>query len=266
MEDGEVDFSNQGFSGSDLDIFLNEILKETPACTHTHTCNPPGPDSSHTHTCFHMHTKIVQPQSESEESTEKKNLKKRPSGNREAVRKYRQKKKAHAASLEDEVIKLRAVNQQLLKRLQGQATLEAEIVRLRCLLVDIRGRIEGEIGSFPYQKMGSVNLGGDNLVISPCNDIQCMSQKLCANDAENRRSLGENGQVYGGSCDSESLPCLSNQEGSIAGVLPIPGCGSGNVAAKNNSCSPCGRKKKGGSSSAGAGFEMMRLMESSCGQ
>ncbi|KAK4747735.1 hypothetical protein SAY87_014321 [Trapa incisa] len=244
MEGGEVDFSNQGFSSSDLDGFLDEILKDTPACTHTHTCNPPGPDSSHTHTCFHMHTKVVPAQSESEESTENKNPKKRPSGNREAVRKYREKKKAHAASLEDEVNKLRAMNQQLLKRLQGQAVLEAEIARLKCLLVDIRGRIEGEIGSFPYQKTGSLNLGSSNLVISPCSNIQCRAQSIC---------LGLNGMVYGGSCESENLQCLLNQDDSVVGELPVPGCGSGNVAEKNNACSPCGRKKKGGSSSVGAG-------------
>ncbi|CAL9060660.1 unnamed protein product [Musa banksii] len=78
--------------------------------------------------------------------------KKRPCNNREAVRKYREKKKAHAASLEEEAAHLRAINQQLLKRLQNQAALEAEIARLKCLLVDLRGRIEGEIGSFPYHK------------------------------------------------------------------------------------------------------------------
>ncbi|KAF0890100.1 hypothetical protein E2562_037670 [Oryza meyeriana var. granulata] len=51
----------------------------------------------------------------------------KPLGNREAVRKYRQKKKAHTAQLEEEVNKLRAINQQLVKRLQGQAALEAEV-------------------------------------------------------------------------------------------------------------------------------------------
>lgn len=242
MDDGEVDFSNQAFSSADLDNFLDEILKDTHACTHTHTCNPPGPDSSHTHTCFHVHTKIVPSQSESEESSEKKNPKKRPSGNREAVRKYREKKKAHAASLEDEVVKLRALNQQLLKRLQRQAALEAEIARLKCLLVDIRGRIEGEIGSFPYQKMGSVNLGNGNLLINPCSNIQCGNQAFCLNDGKNGSSLGVSGQVYRSGCELESLQCLTNQNGSE--VQELPGCGVGEIAAKDGS-SPRGNKRKG---------------------
>ncbi|KAI5312527.1 hypothetical protein L3X38_041700 [Prunus dulcis] len=133
MEDGELDFSNQEmFSGPNMggehpsscsmDSFFDDLLKDTHACTHTHTCNPPGPDYSHTHTCFHVHTKIVSSATGSEdkagtddtaESGEKKS-KKRPLGNREAVRKYREKKKARAASLEDEVVRLRTLNQQLL--------------------------------------------------------------------------------------------------------------------------------------------------------
>ncbi|KAM0011864.1 putative transcription factor bZIP family [Helianthus debilis subsp. tardiflorus] len=70
----------------------------------------------------------------------------RPLGNREAVKEYREKKKVCAASLEDDVVRLRALNQQLMKRIQSQAGLEAEVARLKCLLVDIRGIIEGEIG------------------------------------------------------------------------------------------------------------------------
>lgn len=54
------------------------------------------------------------------------------------MRKYREKKKARSASLEDEVVRLRALNQHLMKRLKGQAFLEAEITRLKCLLADIR--------------------------------------------------------------------------------------------------------------------------------
>jgi len=62
------------------------------------------------------------------------------------VRKYREKKKAHTAYLEEQVNHLRALNQQLVKRLQGQASLESEVVRLRSLLSEFRGRIDGEIG------------------------------------------------------------------------------------------------------------------------
>ncbi|RWW41497.1 hypothetical protein BHE74_00053015 [Ensete ventricosum] len=141
-------------SSCSMDSFFDKIFDDGHTCTHTHTCNPPGPNLSHTHTCFHVHTKILSaPPDETAESVEKSaSPKKRPCNNREAVRKYREKKKAHAASLEDEAAHLRAINQQLLKRLQNQAALEAEIARLKCLLVDLRGRIEGEIGSFPYHK------------------------------------------------------------------------------------------------------------------
>ncbi|CAN1128214.1 Basic leucine zipper 23 [Linum perenne] len=45
----------------------------------------------------------------------------------EAVRKYREKKKARTTSLEDEVLRLRTLNQQHMKRVHGQAALEAEI-------------------------------------------------------------------------------------------------------------------------------------------
>ncbi|OEL28358.1 Basic leucine zipper 23, partial [Dichanthelium oligosanthes] len=125
-------------------------LKSTTACTHTHTCNPPGPSAAmHTHTCLHTHTQVVA-------SGEELRKLRKPLGNREAVRKYREKKKAHAAFLEEEVKKLRATNQQLLRRLQGHAALEAEVVRLRCLLFDVRGKIDAEVDSFPFQKHNSV--------------------------------------------------------------------------------------------------------------
>ena len=68
------------------------------------------------------------------------------------MRKYREKKKAHAAFLEDQVKKLRAANQQLTRRLKRRAVLEAEAERLRGLLVDLRGKIDNELGDFPLQK------------------------------------------------------------------------------------------------------------------
>ncbi|CAN0846135.1 Basic leucine zipper 23 [Linum grandiflorum] len=235
MDDGEVDFSHQQVfpeipsSGSMDTIFdLDDLLKDTHACTHTHTCNPPGPDYSHTHTCFHVHTKIVSAPSDDKvcsddtaESVDKNSKKKRPVGNREAVRKYREKKKAKTASLEDEVVRLRALNQQLMKRVQGQAALEAEIARLKCLLVDIRGRIEGEIGSFPYQKpapanvnwSGSSGLGGA-YVVNPCN-MQSNDQVYCLHGGMDGGSdiggaAALNGQVYTG-CDFDNLQCMMNQ-------------------------------------------------------
>ncbi|XP_060176202.1 basic leucine zipper 23-like [Lycium barbarum] len=203
MDGGELELSNQEMLSSSsfgeipecssMKELFNEIFTDMHACIHTHTCNPPGPDNPHTHTCYHVHTKVVPPPAPCEDdkflsddtTAENNRGKKRPlSSNKEAVRKYRLKNKARVASLEDEVVRLRAINQQLLKRLQGQAFLQAEISRLKCLLVDIRGRIDGEIGSFPYQKpMESGNLYqslvNPNLrgayVMNPCN-LQCDDQ------------------------------------------------------------------------------------------
>lgn len=272
MDDGEVDFSQQEvFSSTNLgeipsncsmDSFFDELFKDTHACTHTHTCNPPGPDLSHTHTCFHVHTKIVSAPSDDKtgtddtaESTEKKS-KKRPLGNREAVRKYREKKKARAASLEDEVVKLRALNQQLLKKLQGQAALEAEVSRLKCLLVDIRGRIEGEIGSFPYQKStNDVNLANPNFpaayVMNPCN-IQCNGQVYCPGiDGKSGEGMALTGQGFSG-CEFDNLQCLANQN---SGVKELDGCGLGNLTANGNGNgnSSGTNKRKGGARAATGG-------------
>lgn len=270
MDDGELDFSNQDVfsspnmgeipSSCSMDNLFEELLKDTHACTHTHTCNPPGPDSSHTHTCFHVHTKIVSGPNEDKvstddtaESTEKKS-KKRPLGNREAVRKYREKKKARAASLEDEVMRLRAVNQQLVKKLQGQAALEAEIARLKCLLVDIRGRIEGEIGSFPYQKstnnmsLPNLNMAGA-YVMNPCN-MQCDDQVYCLHpgmEGKSGEATALNGQNFSG-CEFENLQCMANQN---SGMKELPGCGLGNGDSNVNSSAI--NMRKGGSHAATAG-------------
>ncbi|KAL2523354.1 Basic-leucine zipper transcription factor [Forsythia ovata] len=46
------------------------------------------------------------------------------------------------AYLEEEVKKLRFVNQQLIKKLQRQAILETEILRLMGLLLDLRGKVD----------------------------------------------------------------------------------------------------------------------------
>ena len=184
-----------------MDSFFDEILNDTHACTHAHTCNPPGPDMSHTHTCFHVHTKIL-----SDEKL-KKASKKSSFGNREAVRKYREKKKAWAASLEDEVTQLREINRQLMKRLQGQAALEAEVMRLRCLLVDIRGRIDGEIGAFPYQKAGEIsnNPGGVQFLES-C-DVRCKKMRGKGESEEEERE----GAVFG-VCDVGEIHCGSTRK------------------------------------------------------
>lgn len=261
MDDGELEFSNQELlssanlgdipcSGS-MDSFFEELLRDTHACSHTHTCNPPGPDFTHTHTCFHVHTKIVPPSSEeksgnnddSAESEERKTKKRvGRGGNREAVRKYRQKKKAHAASLEDEVVKLRALNQHLLKRLQGQMALEKEVARLKCLLVDIRGRIEGEIGGFPYQRPGKSGDVYQNIqntsfpgsyVMNPCN-VQCGNQIYCLHPGvEGNAGEGTplNNQCFTG-CELENLNCVPNLESVPKEFLS---CGTTNVTTVSSS-------------------------------
>lgn len=236
MEDGELDFSNMVDipSNDSLDSFFDDILKDTHACTHTHTCNPPGPDSSHTHTCYHVHTKIVPamsgdddktPTDDTAESADKKS-KKRPVGNREAVRKYREKKKARAASLEDEVVRLTTLNQQLMKRIQSQAGLEAEVARLRCLLVDFRGRIEGEIGSFPYQKQPTVNLTGGGYVMNPCN-MQCGDQVYCLHPEVDGKTVEAAASIHdpvlNNGCEFEHLQCLGNQNSLLN---EFAGCGT----------------------------------------
>lgn len=124
---------------------VSDLSSSIRTCTHTHTCNSPGPEAVHTHTCYHTHTQVFA----SEDDTNSKP--KRISGNREAVRKYREKKKAHTAYLEEEVRKLRLVNQQLVRKLQGQTLLEAELLRLRNILLQLKGKIDSELGSFPFQ-------------------------------------------------------------------------------------------------------------------
>lgn len=233
MDNGEIEISNQEVSsnvndedqcpgGCSMESFFDEILKDSHACTHTHTCNPPGPDMSHTHTCFHVHTKIITAPTDGD-TGEKVASRKRPLGNREAVRKYREKMKARTASLEDEVSQLREVNEQLLRRLQNQVSLEAEVMRLKCLLVDIRGRIEGEIGSFPYQKPlkntgdllsapSQMNLPIGTHVLNPC-DMRFNDQVYCMRQGIQEKSEpaqgGLDGQRYG-TCDAGTVQCSAD--------------------------------------------------------
>ncbi|URD94740.1 BZIP transcription factor [Musa troglodytarum] len=172
MDDGEVDLSSHLLvSDPEINQSFDEFLRGTSTCTHTHTCNPPGPAAAtHTHTCYHTHTQVFAAGEEGESFGEEEPKRSRkPLGNKEAVRKYREKKKAHAAFLEEEVKKLRLVNQQLLRRLQGQAALEAEVIRLRSLLVDFRGKIDAELGGFPFQNQcrpGGLQCDADGQFIS----------------------------------------------------------------------------------------------------
>lgn len=231
MDAGKLDFSNQEvFSGPDIgeipimyDLF-DDLFNDAPyACTHTHICNPPGPDSApHTHTCVHVHSKIVPVDNvgtnDTEDSSEKESKKRRPLGNREAVRKYREKKKAKAASLEDEVVRLRSVNQELEKRLQGVAVLKAENARLKRLLVDIRGRIEGSLGIFNTLNSMTIstNLPG-TYIMNPCNS-QCCDQVHCPHPGVEGTCGGSAGLIgqVSSSCDLDNLQCLANQDSSIS--------------------------------------------------
>ncbi|KAK1601646.1 hypothetical protein QYE76_018812 [Lolium multiflorum] len=225
--------------GCSMDSHFDDILKDTEhlACTHTHTCNPPAHDLSHTHTCVHVHTKVVSASSDGAESPSAASKKRRPSGNRAAVRKYREKKKAHTALLEEEVVHLKALNKQLMRKVQTHAALEAEVARLRCLLVDIRGRIEGEIGAFPYGRKSAVDLvpgGGVDLaggaaaqVMNSC-DFRCNDQLYCNPGQMQMRTMGDDaaamgGQVFGqGSGDFSNAQCMGTAK---SGSAMPPGCG-----------------------------------------
>ncbi|KAH7306662.1 hypothetical protein KP509_22G023900 [Ceratopteris richardii] len=217
---------------------LDELLKGTHACTHTHTCNPPGPSNApHTHTCVHMHTHLFSQQQQHASSdtlgssqsflgAEEQNpdtpdaavdaSKKRPIGNREAVKKYREKKKAHTAYLEDQVAQLQSVNQQLLRRLQGHAALEAEVIRLRTLLAEFRGRIDGELG-IPYGGTPRVlhPLPGGYMMNSysvPCSgaDVPCLHPSL-ERDNGSATFHGTSASMPPYPCEKASAKCATKK-------------------------------------------------------
>ncbi|KAJ4978727.1 hypothetical protein NE237_009507 [Protea cynaroides] len=239
MDDGEVELSDQvllsnpdvscDLQGSTYgyESFLDELLKNTRTCTHTHTCNPPGPDASHTHTCYHTHTQVLASEEDDESNDKEKSGSKsrRPSGNREAVRKYREKKKAHTAYLEEEVKKLHVLNQQLIRRLQGQAILEAEVLRLRTLLMDVRGKIDSELGAFPLQKRCNSTVSfkeGDGRGHSTGGiDIRCNAEVPCLHP---QAGLSLQGQIGGstkmmanwdGSCQPAIMGSQANPSASV---------------------------------------------------
>ncbi|XP_040992595.1 basic leucine zipper 23-like, partial [Juglans microcarpa x Juglans regia] len=149
------------FQGSTVaDSVLDDLLKNARTCTHTRPCStPPGHDAALTHTRYQTHTQALA--SEEDDDTNNKKITgsrpRRPSGNRAAVRKYREKRKAHTAYLEEEVEKLRLLNQQRVRKLQGQAILEAEALRLKSFLLHLGGKIDNELGVFPNQKQGNTN-------------------------------------------------------------------------------------------------------------
>lgn len=278
MDHGELDFPSdqmlscldmtnaQSSCSFDIEEFLNrtqsrndsigrteacaDVLGRTQACTHAHACTASGPDKSHTHTCIHVHTQIMPHPDESQgpsddtgESVDTKS-KKQPLGNREAVRKYREKKKARTASLEDEVVKLRALNQHLMKRLRSQGLLEAEVARLKCLLADIRGRIDGELGSFPYQKLvksGDVyenvtNRNGSYLM-NPCN-MQRDDPLYCLRPGSNS-GLDPQGLS---DCGFDNLQCSGDQ---ISAQVEFPNSEVGNVHDVYTSNTSSSSKRRG---------------------
>ncbi|CAJ1957984.1 unnamed protein product [Sphenostylis stenocarpa] len=232
MDDGNAELSDKL---SDNVLFLNpessssfqvstsantvpELCRSTSrTCTHTHTCNPPGPDAAHTHTCYHTHTQIFAPDDEDKEHTNSKP--KRPSGNREAVRKYREKKKAQTAYLEEEVKKLRMVNQQLVRKLQGQALLEAELARLRSILAHLKGKIDSELGAFPFQKQCNSSYifkEGDAGLLSTARTIglQCQNNLSCfhphagsSSQVNNICEYGKSMSPWEGNCQPEVVDC-----------------------------------------------------------
>ncbi|KAH7862136.1 hypothetical protein Vadar_000589 [Vaccinium darrowii] len=208
MDDGEIEIPDWGLlqnpypsnniqtPSPSIDSFLDEFLKNTRTCTHTHTCNPPGPDSAHTHTCYHTHTRLFPSGEESPVGKLR-----RPLGNREAVRKYREKKKAHTAYLEEEVRKLRLLNQQLVRKIRGQGTLEAEILRLRGVLMDLRVKIDGELGGF-----------------SLCNPTSSFKEGGCG--------LDSNGTALGLECGND-VPCFHTHLDAPVEEVGGDGCSGG---------------------------------------
>ncbi|XP_022764917.1 basic leucine zipper 23-like [Durio zibethinus] len=226
MDDGEIELSDHVLlSNSDssinfldstsVDLILDEFLKNTRTCTHTHTCNPPGPDAAHSHTCYHTHTLVLTSEEDDHQiNKESSSLKpRRPLGNREAVRKYREKKKAHTADLEEEVKKLRLLNQQLDRKLQGQTILEAEVLRLRSLLVDLRAKIDGELGVFPFQKQ--------------CNNATIMKEGDCG--------VQSTGEAIGLQCQTD-LPCFHSHAASSS-QASVDGSEKMNISSEAN-CQP----------------------------
>ncbi|XP_062000494.1 basic leucine zipper 24-like isoform X1 [Rosa rugosa] len=233
MDDGELEtldhdvFPKPNSSGN----FQTSTSVDTfRTCLHTHTCNQPGPDAAHTHTCYHTHTQVLPSEendgAKSKEHSVLKPRRRRPSGNREAVRKYREKKKAHTAYLEEEVKKLQVLNQQLVRKLQGKASLEAEFLRLRNLLLDFRGKVDSELGAFPFQKQsyktGAIFKEGDCELQSTVGetglrcqtDLPCLCLPAVGLSLQGRTDASGKTMVsFGGNCQPPVIDCPENPNG-----------------------------------------------------
>ncbi|XP_026459023.1 basic leucine zipper 19-like [Papaver somniferum] len=258
MDDGELDFSNQVLKMNQLltmDSFLEDFLGDSHAAgTQTHVSNPTEQDAPGSQSYSHHRTKNhpVEEKTTTEEtdgSVEIKSKKRAP-GNRESVRKYRERKKARQALIEDELAKLRIVNQQLLKRLQGQVALEQEVARFKLLLVDIRGRIKGELGSFPYQKPTAKGIAGGisrnmlHSTLSGAYDVnQCDLEYPGLDNQDVDVSAGFQNEGFGAS-DGSYLPCVWNNNSGYNEFLDF---GQTNVRVTTNvdNASAASKRRKG---------------------
>ncbi|KAI3934383.1 hypothetical protein MKW92_032587 [Papaver armeniacum] len=245
MGDGELDFSNQVLKMNHqlltMDSFLEDFLGDSHAeGTQTYTVNPTEQDVLHSQSYFHHRTKNypVEEKTTTEETGDS------------SVRKYRERKKARQALIEDELAKLRIVNQQLLKRLQGQVALEQEVARFKLLLVDIRGRIKGELGSFPYQKPTAKGIGGGISRNIPPSTLpgaydvnQCDIQYPGFDNQDVDVSGGFQNEGFGAS-DGSYLPCVWNNNSGYNEFLEF---GQTNVRVTTNVNNPstASRKRKG---------------------
>ncbi|KAI3924623.1 hypothetical protein MKW92_036937 [Papaver armeniacum] len=243
MDDGELDFSNQVLRIDHqlltMDSFLEDFLGDSHAAgTQPHASNPTEQDAPHSQSYFHHRTKTFP-------------LKRKPLLRKqmapESVRKYRERKKARQALIEDELAKLRIVNQQLLKRLQGQVALEQEVARFKCLLVDIRGRIKGELGSFPYQKPTKSTCGGisRNLPHSGAYDANQLDLQYPGLDNQDVDGSGGYQNEGFGASDGSYLPCVWNNNNSGYNEFLDFGQTTVRLNANVNNPSTAAKKRKG---------------------
>ncbi|KAI3880124.1 hypothetical protein MKX03_037560 [Papaver bracteatum] len=254
MEDGELDFSNKmDHQLLALDSFLDDFLGDSHAYTQTYTSNQTEQDAPHSQSNFHHRSENIPAEEkttteETDDSVEIKSKKKRAPGNRESVRKYRERKKARQALIEEELNKLRVVNQQLLKRLQGQVALEKEAARFKCLLVDIRGRIKGELGSFPYQRPTKGTCGGISRNMSAASTL---AGSYDVNDLQYHGLDNQDVDVSGGlqnegfgASDESYLPFVWNNSSAYNEFLEF-GQTNVRVTASVNNPSTVAKKRKG---------------------
>ncbi|KAL6327558.1 hypothetical protein AAG906_021848 [Vitis piasezkii] len=131
------------------------------------------------------------------------------------------KRRRHTAYLEEEVKKLRLLNQQLVKKLQGQAVLEAEVLRLRSLLLDLRGKIDNELGVFPFQKQcnttlsfkeGDCGLQSASGTIDPrCEmDLPCFHPHVGSSSQASISGSGKMVVSWEGNCQPAVVDCRGN--------------------------------------------------------